>query len=162
MISYPILPVKGVGGELDSLMMQADYNKGVGITLRFTPIHLTEYGFQSDPMNKYIMYFTLQPSERLTPTIKKRIAELTTKLENWKLHLAAAFNDFKDDRQSFVDLITAWAEHSPLAPPSATANPQAVNGSPSTTVPEVSVSDEPSLSLIADLYFAGRFFFFFG
>lgn len=148
MISNPILPVQGVGGELDSLMMQAEYKKGVGITLRFTPIHLTEFGFQSDPMNKYIMYFTLQPSERLTPTIKKRIAELNTKLENWKNNIASAFNDFKDDRQLFIDLIQAWAEHSPLAPPT-------------TSVPEVSSSDDPALSLTADLYIAGRFLFFF-
>lgn len=98
--------------------MHIAYSKGKGIEMHFCLADPTDFGVQYS-----ICEFSHNPTvllesyDRLTPTCKRRLAELQQKLAAWAIHITKAYEDCHSEKDIFAEAMKAWAAYSPAEPP---------------------------------------------
>ena len=133
---YTRTPIQSVE-HFPTLQLNADYIKSRGVVININAVEVTDFGFRTNVLSDCNFCITVEPSQRLTPTLKKRIEQLNSKLNSWRQHIAKVYDETHQDREGFIELIKAWAQHSPDTAPA------------------------PLLNLTADIVIGDRFLFFF-
>ena len=88
-----------------------------GIEMHFCLADPTDFGVQYSicefDHNPTIL---LERYDRLTPTCKRRVAELQQKLAAWAIHITKSYEDCHSEKDIFAEVMKAWAAHSPAEP----------------------------------------------
>lgn len=100
------------------IAMHIDYTKGKGIEMHFCLADPTDFGVQYSicefDHNPTIL---LERYDRLTPTCKRRLAELQQKLAEWAVVLTDTYEKTHQEKDIFATIIAEWAASAPATPP---------------------------------------------